>query len=158
MNLLGSLKLPHLQTLGLGWAKFQDPSCLVDFLSNYAITLKRVELGYLELQTGSWETVFIGMRDNLTLHSISLSGQFMKSDEEGAELSTWMRVLVHDRELFSYRAIEDFVRRSTYVNPFDWLRSARASHESLTDFELCWGGHCPSQNLACPKIVVNYGR
>jgi hypothetical protein len=52
-NFLASLKLPRLQSLGLGLASFQDPSCLVEFLGKHAITLKRVDFENLSLETGS---------------------------------------------------------------------------------------------------------
>ena len=75
-NFLGSLKLLSLRTLTLKSAEFEDPLCLIGFLSKHAISLKEVYFRTLTLQTGSWETVFIGMRDALTLDSISMAGDF----------------------------------------------------------------------------------
>jgi len=52
-NFLESLKLPSLRTLTLKSAEFEDPLCLIRFLSKHAISLKEVYFGTLTLQTGS---------------------------------------------------------------------------------------------------------
>jgi hypothetical protein len=52
-NFLGSLKLPSLQTLTLNLAEFEDPFCLIKFLSKHAISLKEVYFRTLTLQTRS---------------------------------------------------------------------------------------------------------
>jgi hypothetical protein len=53
LNFLGSLKLLSLQTLTLNLAEFEDPFCLIKFLSKHAISLKEVYFRTLTLQTGS---------------------------------------------------------------------------------------------------------
>ena len=52
-NFLESVKLPRLRTLGFDSALFQDPLCLIKFLTKHATTLKRVDFGSLYLETGS---------------------------------------------------------------------------------------------------------
>ena len=90
------------------------------FLSKHAITLKSVDFGNLSLETGSWKTVFIGMRHILILDSISIEGNFWRWDYPGSpEITTnWGR---HGRKSVRYRAIEDFIQCKTNNNPFDLL-------------------------------------
>ena len=118
-DLLESLKLPRLRTLGLHSVLFQDPVCLIDFLSKHAATLKRVELWALNLQA-FWESVFIGMRDILTLDSIYIG----HNGCQWIEMEPWWTE--SGPEFLNGREIENFVQRKTDVNPFDLLRLARA--------------------------------
>jgi hypothetical protein len=144
-NFLGSLKLPSLRALALESAVFEDSLCLIKFLSKHAISLKEVDFGTLTLQTGSWETVFIGMRDALTLHSISMVGEF-RVDEWTEITPEWRE---HGRQVLNDRAIENFIRRRTNDNPFDLLRLARVlfpPHESYRDTRLCVTEKCPYQS------------
>ena len=139
---IDSLQIPKLRVLRLATIFFQDSSCLVQFCSRHAETLKVVELSELCLQTGSWETVFTAMRETTHLDSIVLSGQFLVAGsaiacilvggvllEEPVEevrigqirlVGEVCRVVVDER-------IENFVQGETDHNPFDAIRSSMDS-------------------------------
>jgi F-box domain len=112
-DFLGSLQLPNLQTVELDSMFFHEPSCLVEFLSKHADTLQKVHFGPLCLQTGSWENIFIKMRDVLALDSF-----FIKELYEGSW--DWMAPWgIEHCEGPNNRAIEEFVQHQSDINPFD---------------------------------------
>jgi hypothetical protein len=128
-SFLASFQLPRLQTLRLSSMLFLNPMCLVDFFSKHALTLKNIHFGLLSLQTGSWETVFLHMREALTLDSLEMPEGFRIGDlwNEEHEIMPTKRWKNRGGEchLVHNRAIEDFIQRKTENNPFDLLGSAR---------------------------------
>lgn len=119
-SFLASLKCPRLRTFELSWAVIRDPLCLVQFLVKHAASLKSVDFTTLTIRTGSWQTVFIGMRDSLTLESISMQGEFRQDEFPG---------IYPNRSKHGGRAIEDFIQRNTIEDPFDLLDSTRVSFQ-----------------------------
>lgn len=80
-NFLRFLNIPNLRVLVLRLARFSDPDCLVEFLKKHAGTFRRLSFYRVSLLTGSWETVFLGMRVFLDLDELCLTKDF-KLDEE----------------------------------------------------------------------------
>ena len=119
-DFLNTLELSYLKTLALHSISFQDPPTLLSFLGRLAGTLKSLTCFHLSLKHGSWETVFLGLRDILTLVSGEMGGPFLIScDIEG----------IYIKEIGGYKCmvpsgtIEGFIQRRTHVNPFDFVRS-----------------------------------
>jgi hypothetical protein len=62
-----SLQIPKLRALRRASACVRGPSCLVRFCCRHATALKILELSELCIQTSSWERVFTGPRERLSL-------------------------------------------------------------------------------------------
>jgi hypothetical protein len=116
---LRSLDIPHLRVLVLNGAMITT-AALVMFLGKHATTLKAVQLHSIDLRYGSWEALCSRMRDTLTLESCCINGFGMYDPEIRHELAGQF-----------LRNIEEFVQRKGDLNPFDSLRQATASLNTL---------------------------
>jgi hypothetical protein len=126
-----SLQIPNLHTLRLATVRFQDPSCLIRFCREHAATLKRVEFSELCLQTGSWESVFTGLRDALQLESVILPGRSLVGGPliEGLAELYWPRSAGEGCRVVSVEAIESFIRR-TGENSIESVPAEAGEHGS----------------------------
>lgn len=124
-SFVDSLQIPNLHTLRLAAVLFQDPSCLVRFCSRHSATLKMVEFSELCLQTGSWETVYIGLRDILMLESVILPGPLFVggslieefAEQERADPLLWAYLAGDGCRVINNDGIERFIQRRTKNNP-----------------------------------------
>ena len=112
-----SLTLPRLRVLSLGSLEFQSPLHLLQFFRKHARTLKEVELRSISVE-GSWEPVFIEMRNCSNLESIRLCDLM----DNGYEI-----LAGRSYRVVNIRAIEDFIHRRTDDNPFE-LERLQKSH------------------------------
>lgn len=122
---LRSVKIPKLRVLDLTRATFEDPSHILDFLARHAATLKTVRFSGLELDRGSWETVFLGMRATLAITSSSIRDFYGSGSLAG--------ICSGNQETIFELAISDFIQGKTDINPFKMLPqiSEQSSSETL---------------------------
>lgn len=77
----------------------------------------------VSLLTGSWETVFLGMREFLDLDKLCLTKDFKLDGEAN-------RYIVDGGEDINNKLIENFIQRKTDLNPFDILQSDGLSYKT----------------------------
>ena len=123
---LSSLRVPRLEEVDISNGAFKCPKSLSTFFSYHSESLQRVGLADVVLDGGSWEEVFLKMREALRLRSSAIRGNFYSGDTlclRSADIG--QRSSHIDYPLLPSRAIEDFVERRSDVEPFCLLRHAR---------------------------------
>ena len=116
-SFLRGLALPALQLLDLYRVTFDAPECLLQLLVNHASTMKSIRFCGLSLRTGSWQTVFLRIRENLRIESSDMRDFCVMNHNSTKQL--YPRACGQPTAF--HQSINNFIQNASKINPFSVL-------------------------------------